>query len=67
MIEKSEKRTLISYLKECDEVIKSGRYVEEKIQTRLSHLREFVDSIHSYDGEIGSTDHVRNEFLERLL
>jgi hypothetical protein len=67
MIEKSEKRTLISYLKECDEVIKSGRYVEEKIQTRLSHLREFVDSIHSYDGEIGCTDHIRNEFLERLL
>ena len=48
-------------------MIKDGRYVEEKLQSRLSHLREFVDSIHSYDGEIGRTDHVRNEFLERLL
>lgn len=67
MIEKKEKKTLMSYLKECDEVIRSGRYVEEKIQSRLSHLREFVDSIHSYDGEIGNTDQVRNDFLERLL
>ena len=67
MIEKSEKKTLINYLKECDEVIKTGRYVEQKIQARLSHLREFVDNMHSYDGEIGCTDQVRNDFLERLL
>ena len=67
MIEKSEKQTLISFLQECEEVIKSGRYVEQKIQDRISHLREFVDSIHSYDGEIGRADNVRNEFLERLL
>ena len=67
MIEKSEKKTLISYLKECDEVIQSGKYVEEKIQSRLSHMREFVDSIHSYDGEVGNADQVRNDFLERLL
>ena len=67
MIEKREKNTLIGYLKECDEVIQSGRYVEEKIRSRLSHLREFVDSIHSYDGEDGNADQVRNDFLERLL
>ena len=67
MIEKSEKQTLISFLQECEEVIKSGRYVEQKIQDRISHLREFVDSIHSYDGQIGCTDQVYNEFLDKLL
>jgi hypothetical protein len=48
-------------------VINSGRYVEQKIQDRLSHLREFVDSIHSYDGQIGATDQVYEDFLEKLL
>jgi len=67
MIEKSEKQTLISFLQDCQEVINSGRYVEQKIQDRLSHLREFVDSIHSYDGQIGCTDQVYEDFLEQLL